>query len=87
VNENVKKLAKIIDIKSRLEYDNIEELLEELKQGQIALDSEYHPQKVLNWELFFKSKIFGFVQSRLYNGNWNLEDLHQDFDFKYDKKS
>jgi len=31
------------------------------------------------WEQLAKSKIFGFIQSRLYMDKWNIEDLEQNF--------
>jgi len=36
-----------------------------------------------SWEDYFKSRLIGFVQSRLYQGNWNLENLAQDFSMKF----
>jgi hypothetical protein len=36
-----------------------------------------------SWEDYFKSRLMGFIQSRLYNGNWNLENLEQDFEMKF----
>jgi hypothetical protein len=35
------------------------------------------------WEDYFRSRLIGFVQSRLYNGDWNLEGIEQDFTMKF----
>lgn len=36
-----------------------------------------------SWEDYFRSRLIGFVQSRLYSGEWNLDNLEQDFDMKF----
>lgn len=35
----------------------------------------------------FKSQIAKFIQSRLYNGQYNLENLNQDFELKFNRSS
>lgn len=35
------------------------------------------------WERFVKSKYAGWIQSRLYNGSWNLEGFKQDFSLTF----
>jgi len=40
-----------------------------------------------SWESYFKSRLIGFIQSRLYQGQWNLENLEQDFELKFIKGS
>lgn len=39
------------------------------------------------WEDFIKSKLSGFIQSRLYNQRWDLTELAQDFSYKYSHNS
>jgi hypothetical protein len=39
------------------------------------------------WKEMVNHKIFGFIQSRLYQGDWNILNLEQDFRLKYCKKS
>jgi len=50
------------------------------------------PEKKVSWEKrkecfsfedWFKTKYFGFVTSRLYNGSMDLMDLQQDFEYTY----
>jgi retron-type reverse transcriptase len=40
-----------------------------------------------SWFEYFKNKTVGFAMSRLYNGEWNLEHLEQDFSYSYGKTS
>jgi hypothetical protein len=40
-----------------------------------------------SWEKYFSSKMMGFVQSRLYQGSWNLEGLIQNFNLEFMNKS
>jgi hypothetical protein len=40
-----------------------------------------------SWREYFKSKLIGFVQSRLYQGDWNLENLEQDFNYRFVNQS
>jgi len=80
----VKALARIVD-QASIFMDNptkLDEFLELIEKSLLKPETEY---KVMgqNWELFFKSKILGFIQSRMYSGNWNLTDLQQDFEFKF----
>jgi len=39
------------------------------------------------WKHVVTDRIFGIIQSRLYNGSWNLFDVKQDFRLKYISKS
>lgn len=38
-------------------------------------------------EEFVKLKCFGFIQSRLYQGSWNTEDIKQNFNLTYSPNS
>jgi len=40
-----------------------------------------------DWETFVRSKIAGFIQARLYAGDWNLDNLEQDFTLKETARS
>jgi len=40
-----------------------------------------------SWDNYFKSRLIGFVQSRMYSGNWNIDNLEQDFSLHLTKKS
>jgi len=46
-------------------------------------DAGYYKDNAESWENLFRSKLIGFIQSRLYSGNWNLEDMTQDFNMKF----
>jgi len=39
------------------------------------------------WENLVKSKLFGLIQSRMYCGTWNLEEILQDFELDYIESS
>lgn len=39
------------------------------------------------FEDLVKSKLFGFIQSRLYQGSWNMEGYEQSFEMTYKKES
>jgi hypothetical protein len=39
------------------------------------------------FEDLVKSKLFGFIQSRLYQGSWNMEGYEQSFELTYKKGS
>jgi hypothetical protein len=36
-----------------------------------------------NWQDFFQSRILGYIQARLYAGKWDLNNLEQDFSYRY----
>lgn len=40
-----------------------------------------------SWESLFSSRLWGFIQSRLYQGDWNLDEIHQCFDLTYKEHS
>jgi hypothetical protein len=40
-----------------------------------------------SWLYFIKSSLSGFVQSRLYQNGWNLQEFEQNFDLNYIKSS
>jgi hypothetical protein len=40
-----------------------------------------------SWERLAKSRLLGFIQSRLYQGSWNLDDYDQNFELTYTSKS
>jgi len=40
-----------------------------------------------SWHTFITSKLAGFVQSRMYNDGWNMEDYFQSFKLKFSKGS
>lgn len=39
------------------------------------------------WDSIMKSRYWGLIQSRLYQGSWDTKELIQEFDFKYKEKS
>lgn len=39
------------------------------------------------WEWMVKMKLWGFIQSRLYSGTWNLDDFKQEFAYRFIKGS
>jgi len=64
---------------STLIYDK-----EELIKAKINADSGQRQPEVNEntWELLLRSKIMGFVQSRLYQGSWELDRFQQSFILK-----
>lgn len=50
-------------------------------------DGIYHPDGRPSWEIFMKSKIAGWIQSRLYIGEWSSERIQQEFEYWYNKGS
>jgi hypothetical protein len=40
-----------------------------------------------SWDRLVKSRIAGFIQSRLYQGSWNLDGYEQCFDLDYSNGS
>lgn len=51
-------------------------------------ESEYKElDTTFSWHEFIKSKIRGYIQSRLYIGDWNLENYIQSFRLSYGKGS
>lgn len=72
---------------STLIYDK-EELVSALQNREEnerskARDSD----QVLNsdtWSSFTQSKVFGFIQNRIYTGAWNLDEFEQNFQLTYE---
>lgn len=72
---------------STLIYDK-QELVSALQDREAnerskARDSD----QVLNsdtWDSFTKSKVFGFIQNRIYTGSWNLDEFEQNFQLTYE---
>jgi hypothetical protein len=40
-----------------------------------------------SWEAIFKSKLIGFIQNRMYSGSWDVQNMKQDFTFRFERKS
>lgn len=76
---------------SRLMFDK----MDLIKANDIAqtngMKGESWEQKVwkskYTFEDLVKSKLFGFIQSRLYQGSWNMEGYEQSFELTYKKGS
>jgi hypothetical protein len=81
VTPEVMLLTEILSLpaKSIGKFDDMMSLLDE-RLAQAESNSYANPKT--NWEMFFKSKILGFIQSRLYQDKYNLGNLEQDFDIK-----
>jgi hypothetical protein len=52
------------------------------------IDREDTPQSQFikngpSWQEYFRSKLTGFIQSRLYQNNWDIKDLEQDFQMSF----
>ena len=70
------------------DYDLIQEAIEYDLTGDARTKNSDHPQKTSDsFESWFKSKYFGFVTSRIYNGSMSMEDITQDFGYTFDPKS
>lgn len=80
----------LMEVVSQLQEDqmfyNIEEALEWLKTVNQAHE-KFGPSGELklnnSWEDYFKSRLIGFILSRLYQGTWNLDNLEQDFEMNF----
>jgi hypothetical protein len=42
-------------------------------------NKQYIKKQGIPWKDLFQSKIFGYIQARLYAGNYSLENIEQDF--------
>jgi hypothetical protein len=75
--------------KDRMQFTSIEETIAYLKERRKTEDKFLGPSGTLGhtWEEWFQSRIIGFIQSRLYNGKWDLDNLNQDFNLLYTKQS
>jgi hypothetical protein len=71
---------------SRLLFDK-EELFRVLRWLDSDYPLEMFQRSKFTWTDFLESRIKGYIQARLYQGKWNLEDLDQDFDLTYKKGS
>lgn len=45
------------------------------------------PKSKYSWEELLKSRLFGFIQNRLYSGDWNLDEISQDFTLSFKDSS
>jgi len=66
---------------STLEYDK-EDLIDAINNPEVIKGYEKRKRKQdwTSWEALIKSKLFGFVQSRLYQGSWNMDGYEQCFE-------
>lgn len=62
---------------------SVEDILKWIEERQATLTDEHGYFSKSSWENVFKSRLIGFIQSRLYQGHWNLENLHQDFQMSF----
>lgn len=62
---------------------NPDELLEYINSKITTVGVSEKLQIKGTWEDYFKSRLIGFIQSRLYHGSWNLDNLEQDFNLKF----
>jgi len=67
-------------------YEDIIKYLDERIKQQDRSHG-YDGKTVESWSTYFKSRIIGFVQSRMYNGRWNLDSFKQDFTLRWVNKS
>jgi hypothetical protein len=68
-------------------YLNVEEALKYLKEREEENLNENYQGNKSSWTEYFKNRITGFIQSRLYQGKWNLDNLEQDFHMTFVNKS
>lgn len=64
-------------ILNMLEIENLENRLKEVLIREGKLDDPYH-----SWAELFESRLGGAIQARLYAGNFNLQNIEQDFRLK-----
>lgn len=69
---------------------NIKQAIRSIRQyeqknytGMINTMSNSRSASLVSWQEIFSSKLIGYIQSRLYQGDWELKDLHQDFNLSY----
>jgi hypothetical protein len=63
-----------------LDHKKLEMIEEHLieREGQSALKNRRG-----TWKEIFRSKLIGFIQSRLYQNKWNLRELEQNFSYTF----
>lgn len=72
---------------SELEFDKEELIDAVLDRENIKNDYKGPHKSKSTWENLIKSRLLGFIQSRLYQGDWNCENIDQCFEFNYRKYS
>jgi Reverse transcriptase (RNA-dependent DNA polymerase) len=60
-----------------------------LEANEYKQSEDYVPQLALktNWEELFKSKLIGWIQSRMYIGEWDITEIRQDFTLQFQNQS
>lgn len=78
MSSDTKKGSKL-EMKLDSEGLNIETLMREhdLRYGK------YHNPNAKSWEMFIKSSLSGWLQSRMYSGFWQLDKFFQDFSYTF----
>lgn len=72
---------------SELKYDKQDLITIINKEADLSSINYKHYKDGRTWESLIKSKLLGFIQSRLYQGDWNLEGYEQSFDLNPKKGS
>lgn len=89
VTQEIKDVSEIIEHVRQKKPETMTMSHEEVIRylSEIETDENYESRGKGSWIEFFKSKIIGFIQNRIYSGDWNLKNIVQDFEFHYVKKS
>lgn len=76
----------IEEVKEDQQFESIQEAIDFLYEQKSMRKKFSYPDKLTlggSWEKYFKSRLIGFIQSRLYNGDWNLKNIEQDFSLNF----
>jgi hypothetical protein len=83
ITEDIKLLSKLYDKRGNIDPLKAQQWIKDQNLSQEAGGPSGHLVKGDSWEDYFRSRLIGFIQSRLYNGTWNLDNLEQDFEMKF----
>jgi hypothetical protein len=87
LTQEIKDLIKDFDLITNENNLNDEELYRKLKKAGLRNNLYKKVDSKYSWEDYFKSKLMGFIQNRMYSNSWNLEDLQQDFNLNFTNSS
>lgn len=76
----------VYDKEALLRADYLRDLDPERNLFDYIRDS-YHETRQRKWEDFIKSKLIGFITSRMYQDSWNMKSFVQDFSYTFCKNS
>lgn len=86
LTNEIKNLLNLIDKTREKLYMTYEEALDYLSNKE-SINISGTSVDVVHWEKWFKMKIAGWIQSRLYLGEWANPDINQCFKFVYQRGS